>query len=69
MMKCLYRADGIHCNDGLLTDSVELTAILLAGDLVTCPACEGKGMLLTPEGREVLALLEKFRPELFEECS
>jgi hypothetical protein len=60
MMKCLYRADGLVCGSGMLFNSVTLEPILLEGTSVYCPACEGKGMLLTSEGRDVLALLEKF---------
>lgn len=74
MIKCLYRVNGIQCGSGMLYDS-NGQAILLEGTSVYCPACEGKGMLLTREGRDVLALLEKFGrsqlrdivDELFEE--
>jgi hypothetical protein len=77
MIKCLYRADGIQCGSGMLYNSVTLKPILLEGTSVYCPACEGKGMLLTHEGRDILALLEKFGrsqlrdivDELFEERS
>jgi hypothetical protein len=60
MMKCLYRADGLVCGSGMLYNSVTLEPILLEGTSVYCPACEGRGMLITSEGRDVLALLEKF---------
>lgn len=69
MMKCLYRTDGIQCHNGRLYDSVTGHAVGLEGLSIDCPACEGKGMLLTHEGRDILALLEKFKPELFEERS
>jgi hypothetical protein len=60
MIKCRYRAEGIQCSSGLLYDSVTLAPILLDGTGVYCPACEGRGMLPTPKGREFLAFLEKF---------
>ena len=60
MMKCLYRADGLVCGSGMLYNSVTLEPILLEGTSVYCPACEGRGMLITSEGRDILALLEKF---------
>jgi hypothetical protein len=60
MIKCLYRTDGIQCGDGILFDSVTFTPMLLEGASIPCPACEGKGVLLTSKGRELLAFLEKF---------
>ena len=63
--KCFYRDNGIHCESGLLYETVTGNAILLEGTSVYCPACEGKGMLLTNKGRELLAFLEMFgRPFL-----
>ena len=75
MLKCLYRADGLVCGSGMLYNSATADPILLEGTSVYCPACEGKGMILTREGRDVLALLGKFGrsqlrdivDELFEE--
>jgi hypothetical protein len=50
-------------------------AAQIDGERIQCPACEGKGMLLSDKGRELLVFLEVFaRPflrdlvdELFEE--
>jgi hypothetical protein len=60
MIKCLYRADGIQCGSGLLYDSVTFDPVTLEGSAVNCPACEGKGVLLTPAGRELLRFLQLF---------
>ena len=60
MTKCLFRVNGIQCDSGMLYDSVTLKPILVEGTSVYCPACEGKGMLMTSEGRDIIALLQKF---------
>ena len=73
--KCFYRESGIHCESGLLYNSVTEDALLLEGMSVHCPACEGRGVILTDKGREVIAFLQTAgRPflrdlvdELFEE--
>lgn len=73
--KCFYRENGAECQSGLLYYTRSGDAVLLDGTGVYCPACDGKGMILTNKGRELLAFLEKFgRPflrdivdELFEE--
>lgn len=63
--KCFFRADGVMCNDGMLTYSSSLKNVSVEGEPVTCPACEGKGMLLTSSGKELLLFLEVFaRPLL-----
>jgi Tryptophan RNA-binding attenuator protein inhibitory protein len=75
MTKCFYREKGLVCGSGLLFNSVTLEPELLEGTSVYCPACEGRGVIPTNKGRELLAFLEKFgRPflrdivdELFEE--
>jgi hypothetical protein len=75
MVKCQYRADGIQCGAGLLYNSVNLEPVLLEGTGVYCPACEGRGAILTSKGREFLEFLSKFGrdqlrdivDELFEE--
>jgi hypothetical protein len=42
-----------------------MEAVTLEGMPLHCPKCEGKGMLLTNKGRELLAFLEVFgRPFL-----
>jgi hypothetical protein len=62
--KCFYRENDIHCESGLLYHANE-DAVLLEGTSVYCPICEGKGMILTNKGRELLAFLEMFgRPFL-----
>lgn len=73
--KCFYRENGLHCESGLLYHSETEDAVLLEGSSLHCPACEGKGMILTPRGKELLTFLDVFaRPflrdlvdELFEE--
>lgn len=63
--KCFYRENGIHCESGLLYETTTGDAVLLEGTSVYCPVCEGKGMILTNKGRELLAFLELFgRPFL-----
>lgn len=65
MIRCHYRAEGIECAGGTLQNSVTQEPILLEGTGVYCPACEGKGMIPTALGRELLAFFQKFgRPQL-----
>ncbi len=72
--KCFYRESGIHCESGMLYET-NGDAVLLEGTGVYCPACEGKGMIPTAKGRELLAFIAKFGrsnlrdivDELFEE--
>jgi hypothetical protein len=74
MVNCKYREQDIHCESGLLYH-INGDAVLLEGTSVYCPACEGKGAILTDKGRELLEFLMKFgRPllrdiidEVFEE--
>ena len=74
MTKCFYRVNHIHCDGGKLFQTNNEPS-LLEGTSVYCPACDGKGMILTEKGREFLTFLMKFgRPflrdvvdELFEE--
>lgn len=62
---CRYRDRGVMCDDGNLYDSVTHEPMLLEGTGVYCPACEGKGMLITSKGRELLNFFERFaRPQL-----
>jgi len=79
---------GVYCLNGFLhkfrrddhgidTDGVISEPQMLEGVPLQCPACEGKGVLLTGRGRELLTFLDVFaRPllrdlvdELFEERS
>jgi len=67
---------GVHCDGGLLyryrrpdhgidTDGIISEPEKLGGFHLHCPACEGKGMLLTSRGRELLTFLDVFaRPLL-----
>lgn len=58
-----------------LTDQDQYTAVTVEGEPVTCSACDGKGHILTMDGKQLLVFLETFaRPflrdlvdELFEE--
>ena len=69
------RENLIHCESGLLYETLTGNAVLLEGTSVYCPACEGKGMIPTAKGKELLDFLEKFGrsylrdivDELFEE--
>ena len=63
--RCTYRENGIVCESGLLYHIPSGDPVLLEGTSVYCPACDGKGMIMTNKGREFLAFLEKFgRPFL-----
>lgn len=78
---CHFRADGVFCADGMLYYSIPITnqdqydRVTVEGEPVTCSACDGKGHILTPDGKQLLVFLETFaRPllrdlvdELFEE--
>lgn len=87
---CFFRADGVMCVDGDLCYSMPASKevspgvfqpmdrpprVTVEGETVTCSVCEGKGVILTPEGKQLLMFLETFaRPmmrdlvdELFEE--
>jgi predicted methyltransferase len=89
--RCHFRADDVLCADGFLYYSKAVTVkvsdeegrfvsvgykpVSLEDERVTCPACEGRGMILTERGKEMLIFLEVFaKPalrdlvaELFEE--
>jgi len=74
--RCCYMLAGVYCQNGLLyryrradqgldTDGVIAEAELLEGVPLQCPLCEGRAMILTNKGRELLAFLEVFgRPLL-----
>lgn len=69
---CTFRADGIFCQDGHLHYSKPETReqadgmveyhprVMVEGEPVTCSVCEGRGMILSAEGREVLAFFDIF---------
>jgi hypothetical protein len=68
-VKCYYREDGVHCRSGMLYSSAGVyepgDAILIEGTGVYCPACEGRGVILTDKGRDLIEFLMKFaRPLL-----
>jgi Tryptophan RNA-binding attenuator protein inhibitory protein len=60
MIKCLYRSDGVHCHRGHLYESVSGHPAGLEGFALDCPACGGRGLLLTSAGRELLRFLQAF---------
>jgi hypothetical protein len=81
---CFFRADGVFCSDGYLfysqplpgnPDVVEFPRVMVEGEPVSCSACDGKGHILTPDGKQLLVFMQTFgRPvlrdlvdELFEE--
>jgi hypothetical protein len=72
---CLFRADGVFCRGGCLYYSAHEAPVMVEGEMVECPACEGRGRLLTGAGAELLEFLGTFgKPllrglveELFEE--
>jgi len=80
------QGDGIHCYQGTLMkfrkfdgdpnlDGVIAEPVKLEGLPLQCPACDGRGVILTERGRELMVFLGTFaRPvlrdlvdELFEE--
>jgi hypothetical protein len=64
------RAEEIMKADGGVAQAVYYKPILMEGQPITCTACEGKGAILTPEGRELLVFFETFlRPVIYEICS
>lgn len=58
-VKCYYREQGIRCEGGVLLQT-DNEAALVEGTGVYCPACEGKGEILTETGRTFLEFLTKF---------
>jgi hypothetical protein len=70
---CYYRVDGVFCRDGYLhhvqkLENPELQLafdgpfepVLLEGQQMPCPACNGLGRVPTDFGKEVLAFIEMF---------
>lgn len=78
---CFFRADGVYCAEGYLyypnpdSKHTNETRVMVEGEPVTCSICEGRGYILTPDGRQLLLFMETTaRPmlrdlvdELFEE--
>jgi len=66
---CHYnQGDGIHCYNGMLMryflpmreDGCIAEPVKLEGLPLQCPACEGKGVILTEHGREMVQFLQTF---------
>jgi hypothetical protein len=50
-------------------ETISFQRVLVEGVPVPCPACEGKGIILTDHGKDLLAFFEKFlRPRVHEMC-
>jgi len=65
--KCFYRENGLHCESGLLYHSDSDNAALLEGTMMHCPACEGKGVILTDLAKEFITFLQtQGRPFIYE---
>jgi hypothetical protein len=79
---CFYRSDGAFCEKGILYEAKPsellrgitkdgktdvFVPILVEGTPVQCPACEGKGRILTPQGRELFIFCQTYlRPLIYE---
>jgi len=77
---CHYRVEGVFCWDGYLHYAQRMSAelreqygldgppfepVMVGGQQVSCPMCNGLGFLPTNEGKDVLKFLEVFaRPVL-----
>ena len=64
---CYFRQEGVQCLDGELhfADKFGLGPVTVEGETLDCPACEGKGVVLTEDGRQLMSFLEVFaRPAL-----
>lgn len=69
---CFFnQGDGIHCFQGHLyrnrkfdggidLDGVIAEPVKLEGLPLQCPACEGKGVILTDHGREMIQFLQTY---------
>jgi len=66
-----YGLEGTHCCQGVLhkyrrpdqgidTDGVISEPVKMEGFPLQCPACEGKGVILTAQGRETILFLQTF---------
>lgn len=65
---CHFRADGVFCMSGYLhfsrpeiKDGVEYFRMIKVEDEpVSCSCCEGRGVILTDEGRELMTFFDTF---------
>jgi hypothetical protein len=66
-----YGQEGTHCCQGMLhkyrlpdqgidTDGVISEPVKMEGFPLQCPACDGKGAILTERGRETVLFLQTF---------
>jgi hypothetical protein len=64
---CYFRADGVMCHDGELYYPETGRPMMVEGEIMECPACNGKAVILTEYGKQLMAFLEVFaRPALRE---
>lgn len=61
---CSYRVEGMHCAGGILCkpegETVADEAFQIEGQPVLCPACEGRGRILTRKGEDMLIFFQTF---------
>ena len=58
---CFFRADGVFCQGGELHYSVAPYGIVMVeGEPVECPACNGEEVILTSSGKTLLEFIERF---------
>jgi hypothetical protein len=61
---CCFRADGVFCHRGKLHYSVApYSTVMVEGEPVECPACNGDEVILTPSGKTLLEFIERFSKE------
>ena len=61
---CCFRADGVFCHQGELHYSVApYSTVMVEGEPVECPACNGDEVILTPSGKTLLEFIERFSKE------
>ncbi len=59
--RCYFRSDGVFCQEGRLRFLREPYAMyMVEGEEVECPACQGKGLVLTSTGKDLLEFLKIF---------
>ena len=65
--KCCYIMGGLQCDNGLLYHVSTGDPALLEGASLQCPTCDGRGVVLTPLGKEFVCFLQTHgRPYLRE---